>query len=85
MQKKTQYSDKYGKVIDVGEVPEKRGTPGVTMLEGVYEVPERTGSAPWTAAPKAEKAEAKAEAKVEKKAEKAEKKVEKAEKADDSE
>ena len=53
MKKSKQYSDKYGKIVEVGEVPEKRENPGVTMLEGVYEVPERTGSAPWTAEGKA--------------------------------
>lgn len=38
MKKERQYSDKYGKVIEVGEVPEKRGTSGVTLLSGAYEL-----------------------------------------------
>lgn len=53
MKKTTQYSDKHGKVLDVGEVPEKRGTPGVTLLEGAYKVPNKDDAAP---APKKEAA-----------------------------
>jgi hypothetical protein len=47
MKKKTQYSDKYGKIVTEGEVVEERKSPGVTFA-----------AAPVEAAPVAEVEEA---------------------------